>query len=92
MFPTPEITPKPCQEGDDKTPGLVISHFNSQEAPAGSSQDDGALGGATVEVVASHYNAMEEIGLRERTKSRIFYMRNFNNWIKSTLIGEWKIL
>lgn len=40
-------------------------------------------------VVATHYNKLEEKGLAERSKSRIFYMRNFNNWIKSTLINEY---
>ncbi|XP_044743867.1 mRNA cap guanine-N7 methyltransferase [Chrysoperla carnea] len=40
-------------------------------------------------VVAQHYNALEEKGLDERLKSRIFYMRNFNNWIKSRLINEY---
>jgi mRNA (guanine-N7-)-methyltransferase len=40
-------------------------------------------------VVASHYNTLEEKGLHERTKSRIFYMRNFNNWMKSMLISEY---
>jgi mRNA (guanine-N7-)-methyltransferase len=40
-------------------------------------------------VVASHYNTLEEKGLHERSKSRIFYMRNFNNWIKSMLINEY---
>ena len=38
-------------------------------------------------VVASHYNNIEEKGLKERSKSRIFYMRNSNNWIKSYLIS-----
>jgi len=40
------------------------------------------------EVVAQHYNNLEEKGLEKRTESRIFYMRNFNNWIKSMLIGD----
>lgn len=39
-------------------------------------------------VVATHYNKLEEKGLAERSKSKIFYMRNFNNWIKSILINE----
>uniref|UniRef100_T1IYW9 mRNA cap guanine-N(7) methyltransferase n=1 Tax=Strigamia maritima TaxID=126957 RepID=T1IYW9_STRMM len=38
--------------------------------------------------VAEHYNSLQEKGLEERTKSRIFYLRNFNNWIKSMLIGD----
>ncbi|XP_055952591.1 mRNA cap guanine-N7 methyltransferase-like isoform X2 [Argiope bruennichi] len=39
-------------------------------------------------IVAQHYNKIEEKGLEERKQSRIFYMRNFNNWIKSMLIKE----
>uniref|UniRef100_A0A1A8P2Q7 mRNA cap guanine-N(7) methyltransferase n=1 Tax=Nothobranchius rachovii TaxID=451742 RepID=A0A1A8P2Q7_9TELE len=38
--------------------------------------------------VASHYNKLQEVGLEVRSQSRIFYMRNFNNWVKSVLIGE----
>lgn len=38
--------------------------------------------------VANHYNQLEEAGLAQRTLSRIFYLRNFNNWIKSVLIAE----
>ncbi|KAJ8334939.1 hypothetical protein SKAU_G00405780 [Synaphobranchus kaupii] len=38
--------------------------------------------------VASHYNTLQECGLAARSQSRIFYMRNFNNWLKSVLIGE----
>uniref|UniRef100_A0A914W1V4 mRNA cap guanine-N(7) methyltransferase n=1 Tax=Plectus sambesii TaxID=2011161 RepID=A0A914W1V4_9BILA len=38
--------------------------------------------------VAQHYNAVPEKGVAERVKSRIFYLRNFNNWTKSMLIGE----
>ncbi|KAF7649615.1 hypothetical protein LDENG_00138610 [Lucifuga dentata] len=38
--------------------------------------------------VARHYNRLQEVGLAARSQSRIFYMRNFNNWMKSVLIGE----
>ncbi|KAG8506265.1 mRNA cap guanine-N7 methyltransferase [Galemys pyrenaicus] len=38
--------------------------------------------------VAAHYNELKEVGLEIRSQSRIFYLRNFNNWMKSTLIGE----
>ncbi|XP_043474027.1 mRNA cap guanine-N7 methyltransferase isoform X2 [Leptopilina heterotoma] len=39
-------------------------------------------------VVAEHYNSLEEKGLSQRNQSRIVYMRNFNNWIKSMIINE----
>lgn len=44
--------------------------------------------GSNREVVADHYNKLEEKGVAERSKSRIFHMRNFNNWIKSMLIND----
>lgn len=40
-------------------------------------------------VVAAHYNLLEEKGLKERFNSPIFYLRNFNNWVKSVLIQEY---
>ncbi|XP_068188662.1 mRNA cap guanine-N7 methyltransferase [Antennarius striatus] len=38
--------------------------------------------------VARHYNRLQEVGRAARSRSRIFFMRNFNNWLKSVLIGE----
>ncbi|RNA20301.1 mRNA cap guanine-N7 methyltransferase [Brachionus plicatilis] len=38
--------------------------------------------------VVEHYNKKNPSDLAARSKSRIFYMRNFNNWIKSVLINE----
>ncbi|XP_018412331.1 PREDICTED: mRNA cap guanine-N7 methyltransferase [Nanorana parkeri] len=38
--------------------------------------------------VAAHYNELQECGLKQRSQSRIFYLRNFNNWMKSALINE----
>lgn len=46
---------------------------------------------STTSVVAEHYNAIPEKGITERTQSRIFYLRNFNNWMKSMLIGKYRI-
>ena len=40
-------------------------------------------------VVASHYNNLEEKGVASRAESRIYHMRNLNNWIKSMLIGHY---
>lgn len=42
--------------------------------------------------VASHYNRQKEIGLEGRSQSRILFMRNFNNWMKSVLIGNWSLI
>ncbi|XP_042901007.1 mRNA cap guanine-N(7) methyltransferase [Parasteatoda tepidariorum] len=39
-------------------------------------------------IVAQHYNQIQEKGLEERKQSRIFHMRNLNNWVKSMLIKE----
>ncbi|XP_054716405.1 mRNA cap guanine-N7 methyltransferase-like isoform X2 [Uloborus diversus] len=39
-------------------------------------------------IVAQHYNQIQERGLEERKQSRIFHMRNFNNWVKSMLIKD----
>lgn len=51
--------------------------------------DDSLASQGYAKVVASHYNQLEEKGLQERSKSRIVYMRNFHNWIKSMLINEY---
>lgn len=40
-------------------------------------------------VVAAHYNHLEDKGLKERLNSPIFFLRNFNNWVKSVLIQEY---
>ena len=41
------------------------------------------------QLVASHYNDLKESGVEFRKESRIYYMRNFNNWTKSMLIQEY---
>uniref|UniRef100_A0A915NNR2 mRNA cap 0 methyltransferase domain-containing protein n=1 Tax=Meloidogyne floridensis TaxID=298350 RepID=A0A915NNR2_9BILA len=37
-------------------------------------------------LVASHYNAIPEIGIQKRNNSSILHLRNLNNWMKSMLI------
>lgn len=39
-------------------------------------------------VVAEHYNNQTDDGFDQRNSSRIYHQRNFNNWIKSTVIRE----
>jgi hypothetical protein len=36
----------------------------------------------------TYYNNPQEHGLKQRDESKILHMRNFNNWIKSTLISK----
>ncbi|XKL60618.1 hypothetical protein PGB90_007675 [Kerria lacca] len=54
---------------------------NTSESPPSSKKN-------FTSVVAAHYNTLEDKGLDARNKSRIVYLRNFNNWIKSMLINE----
>lgn len=42
-------------------------------------------------LVAEHYNTLEVKNISQRNQSRIVYMRNFNNWIKSMLIGKYTL-
>jgi len=49
------------------------------------SEGAGGLG----HVVAQHYDNLPERGREQRAESRIIHMRNFNNWIKSTLMNEY---
>lgn len=54
------------------------SENENDQSPSTSQQ---ARGDNSV-IVAQHYNQLEEKGLAERFNSKIFYLRNFNNWIK----------
>ncbi|XP_067002666.1 mRNA cap guanine-N7 methyltransferase [Anabrus simplex] len=67
--------------GDGSNSTLAPSDLSTK------SRDDEAQGHGSV--VAAHYNTLEEKGLEERMKSRIIYLRNFNNWVKSMLINEY---
>lgn len=61
--------------------GLVIRHILNLVPMASNTEIDNA------KTVEQHYNNLKEGGLKERGQSRIFYMRNFNNWMKSQLIS-----
>jgi hypothetical protein len=55
---------------------------------ASSTETDLALSEtSSVPEAHAYYNNTQDNGLVRRTESKIFHMRNFNNWIKSTLIG-----
>ncbi|KAK7498088.1 hypothetical protein BaRGS_00010676, partial [Batillaria attramentaria] len=56
--------------------------------PDSSSNSTAMAEGDLTGTVANHYNQLQETGLEVRKQSRIFFLRNFNNWVKSVLIGE----
>jgi len=64
----------------------VIDFFLSRMA---SSNEPDSVSSERSDVPNAHefYNNVQERGLGHRNESEIYYMRNFNNWIKSTLIG-----
>lgn len=68
---------------EDATLSRKRKHEQDEEANKGICLDEGH--GSKV---ATHYNQLQEVGLKVRRQSRIFYLRNFNNWMKSVLIGE----
>ncbi|XP_017486425.1 PREDICTED: mRNA cap guanine-N7 methyltransferase-like [Rhagoletis zephyria] len=56
-------------------------HYNQKRKQP---EDDSGI--ATI--VANHYNSINNKDISERAKSRIYHMRNFNNWIKSIIIRD----
>jgi len=52
-------------------------------------EDGGGGGGGNASLVADHYNSLKNTSKVERKNSKIYYMRNFNNWIKSTVIRKY---
>lgn len=68
---------------------LLDSFENSNLELIAEKKADNSVAGSCAEVVADHYNNIEEKGVHERKESRIFHMRNLNNWIKSRLIARW---
>ncbi|GAB1301841.1 mRNA cap guanine-N7 methyltransferase [Apodemus speciosus] len=78
-------------EGDQPSPGGLNQRerkLQPQDADAGPPRKFQKLEEGHSSAVAAHYNELQEVGLVKRSQSRIFYLRNFNNWIKSILIGE----
>ncbi|CAG4944158.1 unnamed protein product [Colias eurytheme] len=73
-------------EGEGNSTGNPLKRRLAQDAD---SEDQPPRKVEHTSIVAAHYNHLEEKGLRERFNSPIFYLRNFNNWVKSVLIQEY---
>ena len=42
----------------------------------------------TLVEIAGHYNSLRELGKAAREGSQIFYVRQYNNWVKSVMIQQ----
>lgn len=62
-------------------PTFKRKHSDSEEETSETSSSSKFIDTNSM-VVAQHYNKLQEKGLAERFNSKIFFMRNFNNWIK----------
>lgn len=86
----------------DENPGLsdgwetVVTRFGAEVAiqPATASskrkRDSTRVNGEedAASLVAAHYNSRTDVGLSARRESPILPLRQFNNWVKSVLIGQ----
>ncbi|XP_072226761.1 mRNA cap guanine-N(7) methyltransferase [Leuresthes tenuis] len=79
------VTLKEGGEEQMQKAGMKRKHDDEEEEETSPTKKQGTDHSVKV---ASHYNKLQEVGLVVRSQSRIFFMRNFNNWLKSVLIGE----
>lgn len=66
---------RPASDSDNEDEDSP-KEFNCQGTSSVTKTENNSL------IVAQHYNKLQEKGLAERFNSKIFYMRNFNNWVK----------
>ena len=60
---------------------MVFQGLNGEEKAADSSE-------GLADKVAKHYNELPSAGKEISKESPIYYLRNFNNWVKSIIINE----
>uniref|UniRef100_A0A182YM53 mRNA cap guanine-N(7) methyltransferase n=2 Tax=Anopheles stephensi TaxID=30069 RepID=A0A182YM53_ANOST len=79
-------------ESEENSACVAESRDSDGEPKQTSQSEDGETGEKHSAIVASHYNKLEDRGLVARKKSNIYFMRNFNNWIKSCTIEKYTAL
>ncbi|OXU26332.1 hypothetical protein TSAR_003122 [Trichomalopsis sarcophagae] len=87
--PPSKIKRNPATDESSQFYNLPSDLSTSSSSREPEKKDDSEKSTDHASLVANHYNTLEEKGLAERNKSRIVYMRNFNNWVKSMLINEY---
>ncbi|XP_020287348.1 mRNA cap guanine-N7 methyltransferase isoform X2 [Pseudomyrmex gracilis] len=71
------------------TPSISSDVATCENDDTNSVSPDVSKASANTALVAEHYNTLKEKGISQRNQSRIVYMRNFNNWVKSMLINKY---
>ncbi|XP_071487902.1 mRNA cap guanine-N(7) methyltransferase-like [Diadema antillarum] len=79
-----EETPAAAAEEETKAETSEAGGDKPQTAGETSTEKKPGMSGT----VAKHYNDLREGTVFDRTRSRIYYQRNFNNWIKSMVIAN----
>lgn len=82
----PRVVAQYYSEQEEK--GVLEHKSSPNKTMATSAAEEATASKGLSRVVAQHYNQQEEKGRSERKSSRIFHMRNLNNWIKSRMIGN----
>ena len=65
---------------------LLLQSMNGDSKHAEEKTPDSSEG--LGDKVAKHYNEHPEGSKESRKESPIFYLRNFNNWVKSVIIND----
>uniref|UniRef100_H2YL80 mRNA (guanine-N(7))-methyltransferase n=1 Tax=Ciona savignyi TaxID=51511 RepID=H2YL80_CIOSA len=70
-------------------PSINISPNKRKRKSSQDFEESNVKRSSNAEKVAEHYNKRGNTSCAERRQSKIFYMRNFNNWTKSVLIKKY---